>query len=497
MESPPSELTIDLPDDAATQAFAEDIAVRIATGDVIALSGGLGAGKTTFARALIRTAADEPALEVPSPTFTLVQTYPTRPPIAHFDLYRLSSPDEMEETGFDEAIRDGAALVEWPERAEGRLPAERLDIAFEMAGTGRRAIVTAGGTWPARLARSAAVRAFLTRSGWADADRRHLQGDASTRVYERIRQGGRRAVLMDWPAADAPAAGDRRAAFRAQDVKPFVAVGGALRAAGFSAPTLYAADLEGGFLLLEDFGDETIAPADVADPERYKTAIEVLATIHAWPRLGELLILGTGKNHKLPPFTAEAFAAEVELFTDWYLPHATGASLALAERAEYHTIWRDLIRRLERSEKGWVLLDFHSPNLLWLAERSGVQRIGIIDFQDMLSGPSAYDVVSLCQDARVTVPRALERTLRDLYVKGRLAIDGNFDQQGFFEAYAILAAERATKILGVFARLATHAGKPEYLRHIPRVREYLGRALAHPALSRYAQWCERHVPPEA
>src|SRR5829696_6092020 len=132
--------SIELPDAAATIALAEDIAICLTVGDVVALSGEVGAGKTTFARAVIRAIADDQSLEVPSPTFTLMQSYPTgRIPITHFDLYRLSSADELDEIGFDDVLVDGAALVEWPERAAARLPAEGLDIAFEVAGVGRRA----------------------------------------------------------------------------------------------------------------------------------------------------------------------------------------------------------------------------------------------------------------------------------------------------------------------------------------------------------------------
>src|SRR5690606_35786077 len=144
----------------------EDVAAVLAPSDVVALHGDLGAGKTTLARALIRALADAPGLEVPSPTFTLVQTYDARVPIAHFDLYRLSDPDELEELGFDEAITTGAALVEWPERAGGRLPARRLHIALSIAGEGRTATVTGDAGFMARIARSRAVRAFLDVAGW-------------------------------------------------------------------------------------------------------------------------------------------------------------------------------------------------------------------------------------------------------------------------------------------------------------------------------------------
>jgi tRNA threonylcarbamoyl adenosine modification protein YjeE len=146
-------LIIDLPDEAATVSLAEDVAAILAPGDVVALPGGLGAGKTTFARALIRAIADDAALEVPSPTFTLVQTYAGgRLPIAHFDLYRLGSGEELDEIGLDDAIGEGAALIEWPERLEGRLQGDRLDIEIALAddANGRRVRIVPHGAWEGR-----------------------------------------------------------------------------------------------------------------------------------------------------------------------------------------------------------------------------------------------------------------------------------------------------------------------------------------------------------
>jgi len=228
------------------------------------------------------------------------------------------------------------------------------------------------------------------------------------------------------------------------------------------------------------------------DPERYAAAVDVLAYLHAVRRPAELPFSG-GAVHRLPTYGPEAFAVEVELFADWYAPHVTGKPLSAEARAEFVELWRDLIPRLSDAEQNWVLLDVHSPNLLWLAARQGLQRVGLLDFQDALIGPSAYDVASLCQDARATVPPALEHELRERYVALR-SPEAHFEPDSFETAYVTLAAQRATKILGAFARLAAH-GKSFYLQHIPRCREYLQRSLAHPALNRYALWHEKHLPP--
>jgi tRNA threonylcarbamoyladenosine biosynthesis protein TsaE len=141
---------MNLPDEAATARLGAAIARALEAGEAVCLSGPLGAGKSTLARALIRelTTPDE---DVPSPTFTLVQFYDGAGlKIAHFDLYRLTSPDEAYEIGLDEALEDGAAVIEWPERLEGSLPPDRLDVEIALDGVDRRARLTPHGAWEGR-----------------------------------------------------------------------------------------------------------------------------------------------------------------------------------------------------------------------------------------------------------------------------------------------------------------------------------------------------------
>lgn len=480
---------IDLADEAATRHFAEDIAVVLEPGDVVALSGGLGAGKTTFARALLRAFFDDADLEVPSPTFTLVQSYADgRFAIAHFDFYRLAADDELDEIGFDEAASEGAVVVEWPERAAARLPGERLELNFVIAGAGRTVAVGGNGALLARFRRSRDIRSFLDGAGWAGAERRHLQGDASTRRYERVRASDRRGVLMDWPH---PPPGGPRDPYRADNIRAFVAIGDALREAGLSTPEFYAADETAGLLLMEDFGTEGVVADGAPIEDRYRLAVAALAEIHRCPRPRDLALVD-GRAYRLPRYGAEALAGELELFPDWYVPHVTGKPLAPADRGELLTLWAPLLARLDAAEPSWALLDVHSPNLLWLPDREGIKKVGFLDFQDAMTGPSAYDVASLAQDARIDVPADMEDRLKEHYVALRLAADPGFDAERFAGAYAILAAQRATRILGVFARLADRDGKPGYLPHIPRVRGYLARGLDHPVLSGLRVWYERH-----
>jgi aminoglycoside/choline kinase family phosphotransferase len=242
---------------------------------------------------------------------------------------------------------------------------------------------------------------------------------------------------------------------------------------------------------MEDFGAQGVVADGTPIATRYRLAIAALAELHQHRRSAELP-LADRSSYQLPHFDANAFAAELDFFPDWYVPYAAGAPLAAAARDEYAALWVPLIKRLDSAEQSWVLLDVHSPNLLWLPDREGIRKIGFLDFQDALIGPSAYDVASLAEDARVTVPPEIEADLKDHYIALRRAADPGFDAERFAEAYAILATQRATKILGVFARLANQAGRPAYLEHIPRVREYLARGLAHPVLSGLRVWYEKH-----
>ena len=488
-------LTLQLDDEAATAALAEDVAAILATGDVVALSGGLGAGKTTFARALIRAAADDAELEVPSPTFTLVQSYAAgRLMIGHFDLYRLGSAEEVDEIGLTDAASEGAVLIEWPERGEGRLPEERLTVHFEIAGDGRRAELFGSDAWRDRIVRTRTARALIARAGFARATRRFLQGDGSARRFERVREGPAAAVLMDWPKPAAPPLRDSRAAFRAQTIDSVLAVDAALAAIGLSVPEIVAADREAGFLLMEDFGGEGVLADGVPDPERYAAAIDVLAAIHAAPRAATLPVPGGGA-HRLLTLSPQVLTADLALFADWYVPHATGAPLDRSAAESFAAIWVALFARLAESEESWVLFDMQSPNLFWLPERNGIARIGLIDFQDMFVGPAAYDVASLCQDARVTVAPELEAALRDRYVAQRQAQGRPFDRESFAGAYAILGAARTLKNMGFFARQADLSGKTQYLQHLPRMDDYLARNFRHAVLSDLAVWYERHLPP--
>jgi tRNA threonylcarbamoyl adenosine modification protein YjeE len=499
-----SSYSVSLVDEQATNRFAADIAVALEPGDLVTLSGDLGAGKTTFARALIRYLARDPNIAVPSPTFTLMQIYELPQfPLVHADLYRLEGPSELAELGFDDLPKEAVVLLEWPDRAAGFLPTDRLDLAFTLApqlGPAHRNVrVTGYGAFGPRAERIGAIRRFLDSTGFAEAPRRRIQGDASTRSYERLTLGERDAILMNSPRRpDGPPVRNGKPysaiAHLAEDVKPFVAMANGLRDLGLSAPEIYEANLEEGFLIIEDLGNGPMVSGDPPEPiaEHYSAAVDVLASLHGH-QLADTLPVSPNVNYRLPRYDMDAFLIEVELLLDWYLPQL-GVSVSDAMRTVFVALWREALLPAIDTDITWVLRDFHSPNLIWLPNRRDVAQVGLLDFQDAVMGPAAYDLASLLQDARVDVPESLEVELLSHYVRLRRTADPNFDASGFIKVYATLAAQRSSKILGIFSRLDRRDGKPQYLRHIPRVWGYLQRSLAHPALAPLNGWYGVHVP---
>jgi N-acetylmuramate 1-kinase len=499
-----SSFSVALPDEHATRRLAIDIANALEAGDVVTLSGDLGAGKTTLARTVIRYLAGDPAIEVPSPTFTLMQTYELPQfPLVHLDLYRLSGPAELVELGFDDLPEGAVVLLEWPDRADGVLPPDRLDVSLTLAPKlkleFRHARVTGYGAAGPRVDRMAAARQFIAESGYSEALRARLRGDASTRSYERLALGDQRVLLMNSPRRPdgPPVRGDKpysAIAHLADTVVPFVAMANGLRQYGLSAPVIHHADLEQGFLLLEDLGDERVVSGDPAAPieERYETAVDVLLALHE-QRLPDTLPVAPHLDYRIPPYDMNAFLIEAELLVDWFLPRLD-AAIPDTERGSFRALWRELLQPAIDAPSTWVLRDFHSPNLLWLPQRSDVARLGLLDFQDAVMGPAAYDLASLLQDARVDVSEETELALLGRYVRGRSRSDPDFIGAQFIKTYATLAAQRASKILGIFARLDVRDGKPQYLRHLPRVWGYLQRSLSHPALESLNAWYIAHVP---
>ena len=495
---------IELDDEAATRSLAADVATLVGANDLVTLSGDLGAGKTTFARALIRILTADPELETPSPTFTLMQVYNApHYPIVHADLYRIKSPDELAELGWDEASDGALVIVEWPDRAGDVLLADRLDVAlYTEVGRGpetRTAVLTGTGAFAERLTRARAIHALLDRAGWANAKRSFMLGDASSRAYERLeRPDGSKAILMiSPPRPDGPPVryGKPYSAIArlAENITPFIAIGKGLADHGFSTPDIFAYDLDTGLAVLEDLGTDGVVANGAIIVDRYAQSAATLAQLHQL-ELPHQLVVDETIPYTIPPYDMDALLIEVELLTDWYVPHIARHNLSSGAKANFVALWKEVLGEIVTAKPTWVLRDYHSPNIIWLEERAGLNKVGIIDYQDCVMGHPAYDLASLLQDARIDVPDDVELKLLGAYARLRREADPAFNMADFARAYAILGAQRATKILGIFARLDKRDHKPHYLAHLPRVEHYLRKGLAHPALADLKGWYAEHLP---
>ncbi|WP_121060976.1 aminoglycoside phosphotransferase family protein [Chachezhania antarctica] len=311
--------------------------------------------------------------------------------------------------------------------------------------------------------------AFIDAAGWGQARVAPLAGDASNRRYDRLTApDGTTAVLMDAPPD------------RGEDIRPFTAIARHLQDCGLTAPAILAEDADNGFLLLEDLGDTLFARVLETDPnpepQLYDAAIDVLVTLHA---------------HEVPdvaPYDAPLMADLAALAFTKYRAGVLGEDdETLTQR--FRDRFEDLLQPLSRAKPALALRDYHAENLIWLPERDGAARVGLLDFQDAMTCHPAYDIVSLLQDARRDVSPAIEHKMIARYIEAT-----DHDSHAFHTAYALLGAQRNLRILGVFARLATDYGKPKYLHLIPRVWDHAMRDLDHPALAPIAELVHDSLP---
>lgn len=298
--------------------------------------------------------------------------------------------------------------------------------------------------------RAARARQFLTDAGWSGAEQSVVAGDASNRRYDRLTLGRKTAILMDAPPE------------KGEDVRPFIAVTELLQARGLSAPDIYAADEADGFLLLEDLGDAIFARVLEAQPELenrlYSAAIDVLVHLHAAPAPA------------LAPYDTAMMTDRALLAFDWYQKAASGRVDDGARRDVEMAISRVL-----EPVSATVLIqrDYHAENLIWLPEREGVARVGLLDYQDALLGHPAYDLCSILLDARRDVPGETQDAMLARYIAAAQVTD----RAGFMRAYHALSLQRNLRIVGVFTRLCVRDGKAHYVDLLPRVWSYVEQAL--------------------
>lgn len=309
------------------------------------------------------------------------------------------------------------------------------------------------------------LQSFLAANKLEDYSKTPLGGDASHRSYIRLKSETESFIVMNAPPD------------RGENVVPFIDVTERLRSCEYSAPDIRAKDVDNGFLVLEDLGDDLYSTLCNANEDLelvlYSEAVNLLIDLHS-------RTTHTG----LPPYDMQTYMREVELLTQWYV-----GNLAPPQHAKYTAIFESLCQPLIEKEQVTVLRDYHSENLLWLPERVGLSRVGLLDYQDALAGHRAYDLVSLLEDARRDTSADLQDRMLRHYIK-----QSGVDETEFAKDYAILGAQRNAKIIGIFARLWLRDKKPIYINYIPRVWDHFQRNLAHPALADLKTWVDEHCP---
>ena len=483
--------------------FAKITAPLLNIGDIITLTGDLGAGKTSCARALIRALTDDDLLQVPSPSFNILQLYEAKKiPIVHIDLYRIEDVNELIELDIDSALSGAISVIEWPERWPALKGGEYVDIKIEIPSSSnhdRRQITLSGsGSLFSRISQEWSILFLLNVNGWQNAERIPIAGDASARRFERLKLDDQSRILMISPLNyNLPNLFEqfsyRSIAKLSNSVGSFVAISTELRSQGFSSPKILNYDLKQGIVIAEDLGNEGITHSSEPIHERYFEATNLLVMLHT-TSLPIKIDLDATASHTLPPYDMEALIIEVSLFLDWYIPYITNGNALNYQRQEFQVIWQRLLSTCCSNDLTWTLRDFHSPNLLWLPERVGIRRIGLIDIQDAVLGNAAYDLGSLLQDARVPITESFQNELYNFYIENRKKLDVNFEANYFRNAYSILSMQRVLKVLGIFVRLLQRDKKGEYIKYLPILEKYIKQNLIRSELGELRNWFCKYYP---
>jgi aminoglycoside/choline kinase family phosphotransferase len=274
------------------------------------------------------------------------------------------------------------------------------------------------------------------------------------------------------------------------DALAFVGVAAILRDGGFRVPDIHAVDRAAGLVVMEDLGTAGLVEDERPVPDRFLAAAGILAAKDAAGLPAAVDLPGLGR-WDVPVFDRRALLTELSLLPDWYLPLITGAATLPAEREAFLALWSPLIDAIAMLPAGLMLRDVIAANLVWMGG-AGTQRVAFLDVQDAMVGPQAYDLMSLVTDVRLDLPASLVAEMQAAYRAVRAAADPGFDADTLEAAIALTAAQRNSKILGGFARLALRDGKRGYLAHLPLARRRVADALSHPVLQPLRLWYERH-----
>ncbi|MEK9794560.1 MAG: tRNA (adenosine(37)-N6)-threonylcarbamoyltransferase complex ATPase subunit type 1 TsaE [Hyphomicrobiales bacterium] len=463
-------------------AFVKYIAPIFEKGDLLALNGEIGSGKTTLTKHLINYLTATRIDEINSPTFNLCQTYSKEDLIiSHYDFYRLDYLQEIEELDINDSIKNNFTIIEWANKFSSILPKDHIEIQISNKSHQREYKILFHGEYAKKIAAHKNRLSFLSNSNFNIKKITNMKGDASKRKYYRVNDGKENFVLMD-------ASEDSiKETTTSKTITDFIVFGQYLENIGLRVPKIYEFDIQKHLILEEDLGlttyDELYSKLSFQD--LINPAIEsLLILVHSnYKNINDL----DGRAFEPQNFDEKVFINESKIFIDYYWPYVKNSICPEEEKYEFLSIIEKIYSDLS-TDKTLVLRDYHSPNLHYLQNEKGHRKCALIDFQDALLGHPLYDLVSLAQDARFTISEDQERYIVDTFEDKFLFNDFQLSKSSFNEQYKILAIQRSLKILGIFARLYLLEGKNNYIIHMPRVVDYIRRSMDCSLLHNLTHW---------
>ena len=310
------------------------------------------------------------------------------------------------------------------------------------------------------------IERFLIENNWQDTEKECVQGDASSRQYTRLKKENKTLILMD-------------SSKDIESLSRFIQVDEHLEKLGLSVPKIFAKSEKQGYLLIEDFGKETFEIC-LKDKKKkrdfYALAVKALITLHQIPQ--EKVV-----PENFRQYDPKTMLGDLELFVDMFMLNRSEEV-----KNKFRSLWLSVLEEAQCVPQSMLLRDYHVGNLMYLKDREGIQKCGILDFQDAYFGSITYDLVSLLQDARREIPSALEKEMKEFY----LSCFPYLKRESFEKSYAILAGLRHARVLGAFRKLKKECNKPWYEeKYQEHVRKLFEEALSHPLMKELKEFYQQ------
>lgn len=464
--------------------LARVISKILVKGDIVALIGEIGSGKTTFSKRLINELTSIHINEINSPTFNLYTIYDKNGvQVNHYDFYRVENSEDLLEIDLIESYKSGITIIEWADKYINALKNDYIEVHLKEKKNHREYQVIGRGSFRQRIKNANSLEYFLDQTNLKINRQEDIKGDASKRKYHRLYTENSTLILMDSSQEKKIASPTKLST----SINDYIHICKYLEKINIRVPKLFYTDTENEYLIEEDFGDLQYSQVVSAGnfKELYQPAISTLLHITRINHPHDLEV--DGMKYKIPEYDNMTYLNEIEIFIKFYWPYKKGHICSPSTQNEFMDIFNELLGKLS-SDKSLVLRDFHSPNLMFLNTEKNHRKCGVIDFQDALIGHPIYDLVSLSQDARVTITEEQENFLLEQYKVEFDYNNYNFDKSTIMDQYCILGAQRSLKILGIFARLSIIDNRNDYIGHMPRIINYIRKNMKNSNLSNLSNW---------